>query len=106
MGQTLSTTLTVYISLVVLVASGANGVSLRKNNGIPKGYKSLGSGYFVSESGFDYFFANGSRDPSKWNKLKGVSGDLNDLKAGYACSTFFLLLPRDEVLRGRGLEGP
>ena len=88
MGQTLSTTLTVYISLVVLVASGANGVSLRKNNGIPKGYKSLGSGYFVSESGFDYFFANGSRDPSKWNKLKGVSGDLNDLKAGYACSAF------------------
>lgn len=88
MGQSLSTTVTVYITLVILVASGANGAALRKNNGIPKGYKSLGSGYFVSDSGWDYFYANGNRDPSAWKKLKGVTGDLNDLTAGYACSSF------------------
>lgn len=71
----------------LLLAGSVSAASLR-SNGIPKGYVSLGSGYFKTESGFDYFYADGTSDTSKWIKMKGASGDLKDLKGGYACGAF------------------
>lgn len=70
---------------IVLLVGGIHAASVGSH---PEGYKPLGNGYWKSDGGWEYYFANGYRDPKKWRKMDRVSGDLEVKNGGYACSSF------------------